>query len=631
MDFSLKKSFKSHGSYRHMRRLSASEQTRDDASPSQEEFSVLLHQERPSDHDQGHSISSPDNNPVVCREVTIKMDGADHHRQEYPTTSSSNNRNTRNGERKCGSFEFMQDGGGVDNKDDDNDPPSRLIGQFLNKQRNHGGEIALDMDLEMEELKQLTQTSSPLHYSTDQSREIGVSFDLSPVESMRRRYKDCAEGGDQTYIYSQLTQQQQQQQHQHKEQSFADTGRDEVLRCTSNASFNRNVKKTASLTKTKTRSRLDDPPPEELIELRSGKTPRSGQVKSSGFLGKISSVGDDDDDPLLGEDLPEEYTQSNFSVLIFIEWVSLVLIVAALVCSLLIHKLKQITVWDLKLWKWEVLVLVLICGRLVSGWGIRLIVFFIERNFVLRKKLLYFVYGVRKPVQNCLWLGLVLFTWHRLFDRKVERETKSKFLSYVTKILICLLIGTLLWLVKTLMVKSLASSFHVSTYFDRIQESLFYQYVIETLSGPPLIEYQNNEEDAERTAAEVDKLQKAGAFVPAELRDAAFSGPVKSGRVIGKSSRHKSTRSKLLSGPLSKKNTDRDGITIDHLHKLNPKNVSAWNMKRLINMVRHGSLSTLDEQILSEEDDSANQIRSECEAKAAARKIFLNVARPGSK
>ncbi|KAK5772675.1 hypothetical protein PVK06_048969 [Gossypium arboreum] len=91
----------------------------------------------------------------------------------------------------------------------------------------------------------------------------------------------------------------------------------------------------------------------------------------------------------------------------------------------------------------------------------------------------------------------------------------------------------------------------------------------------------------------------------------------------------------MISRVLSVENGEKDdkGITIEHLHKLNPKNVSAWNMKRLTNIIRHGALSTLDEQIQdsTQEDESATQIRSEYEAKVAASKIFQNVAKPGSK
>jgi hypothetical protein len=66
----------------------------------------------------------------------------------------------------------------------------------------------------------------------------------------------------------------------------------------------------------------------------------------------------------------------------------------------------------------------------------------------------------------------------------------------------CLFIGTVIWLLETLLVKALASSFHVNAFFDRIQEALFNQYVIETLSGPPLFERRSTKEE-EGTVAEV--------------------------------------------------------------------------------------------------------------------------------
>lgn len=72
-------------------------------------------------------------------------------------------------------------------------------------------------------------------------------------------------------------------------------------------------------------------------------------------------------------------------------------------------------------------------GRLVSGRGIMLVVIFNEHNFLLRKRVLYFVYRLRRAVQNSLWLGLSLLIWHLVFYRKVE-ESKSKILLYGTKI-----------------------------------------------------------------------------------------------------------------------------------------------------------------------------------------------------
>lgn len=223
---------------------------------------------------------------------------------------------------------------------------------------------------------------------------------------------------------------------------------------------------------------------------------------------------------------------------------------------------------------------------------------------------------------NCLWLGLVLLAWHFLLDKKVQRQTKSNALEHVTRVLVCLLVGTVVWLVKTLIVKVLASSFHVSTYFDRIQEALFNQFVIKTLTGPPLIEMKNLKEEDKQIAIEIENLQNAGAAIPPGFSEAVLNSN-RSPRNVG-------------SGRMQKEEACKgeNGITIDHLHRLTLNNVSAWNMKRLVNLVRHGRLVTLDEQLSNHDDDhdeSGNNINSEGEAKAAAKKIFRNVARPGSK
>ncbi|THG04676.1 hypothetical protein TEA_017221 [Camellia sinensis var. sinensis] len=372
-------------------------------------------------------------------------------------------------------------------------------------------------------------------------------------------------------------------------------GGGEVVRC---ASYQRRH----SMLRTKTKSRLIDPDPEP----RTRKAVKLGKLRS-GLLGRATGMlakgtEEEEDDPLFDEDIPDEYKRTNVNAFTIVQWVSLVLIVGALICSLSVPKLKGRKLRGLLWWKWEVLVLVLICGRLVSGWGVRILVFFIDRNFLLRKRVLYFVYGVREAVQNCIWLGLVLIGWHYLFHKTVERQTNIKFLLFVNKVLVSFLVAAVLWLVKTLVVKILASSFHVSTFFDRIQESVFNQYVIETLSGLPSIEIKNIEEDEERTTAEVWKHEKP-----------------------------QRTSSQKFSRESSEK--QGEGILIDHLHKLKPKNISAWNMKRLIRIVRHGELSMLDKQILESTngDEPITQIRSESEAKVAARKIFQNVVKRGSR
>ncbi|KAK9270526.1 hypothetical protein L1049_026107 [Liquidambar formosana] len=396
------------------------------------------------------------------------------------------------------------------------------------------------------------------------------------TESLRRRHKAL--------------------QDQENRRPTSNSGGRETLFRSSNASFERN----AGLLRIKTKSRFMDPHVEQV------RRPERA-VKSGGVVRK--DKGHDKDDKLFNEDIPEEYKRMKFGTMTILQWVSLIIILAALVCTLSIPLLKRQRLWDLPLWKWEVMILVLICGRLVSGWGIRVIVFLIGRSFLLRKRVLYFVYGLRKAVQNCLWLGLVLIAWHCIFDEKVEKETRSKILPHVNKALVCLLVGTLVWLLKTLLVKVFASCFHVSTFFDRIHDSLCSYYVIETLLRKALSEEESADEEEEE---EEEKEEKR---VMAEIE-------------LQKSSEVK--KSLKSSGLVSKRQDE--SIPIDHLHKLNPKNISAWNMKKLMSKIRYGPLFTMDEQILNSdiEDESSMQIRSECQANEAAKKIFNMVAKPDS-
>ncbi|KAD7478899.1 hypothetical protein R6Q59_005288 [Mikania micrantha] len=540
----------------------------------------------------------------------------------------------------------QRNSGGMD------DPPSRLIGEFLNRQKDSGGEMTLDMDMEMDELRhgsnsgnsvdrklpdspikgKMNSESMNLNPRVPNSRDLKVSFqqphqsskvvDIVPERGDQKK-QDTESSDDDDLDEIRLPEIRRKSSNLNNiSRVNDDKGPCEVLKCTS-------FQRRATIMRTRTQqSRLIDPPEVEVEVPLSGPAGKSGQFKSGLLLPRTSGIQprgevEEEDDSLYEEDNPDDFKRAKLNALTLIQWISLISILSALICTLLIQNWKQKVVRGLHIWEWEVLVLVLICGRLVSGWGIRFIVFFIERNFLLRKRVLYFVYGIRKPVQNCIWLGLVLIAWHYMFDEKVEGH--NRFLMVMNKLMVCMLVATSLWLVKTLMVKVLASSFHVKKFFDRIQEALFNQYVIETLSGPPLVEIQNNIIEEEKTMAEINKLQNAGANMPPGLGENVF--PTKSGRVIGSGRLQKPSNAIKI-------DEKEQGITIDHLHRLNPKNVSAWNMKRLMRIVRLGTLSTLDEQLhdmSTQEDESVTQIRSEIEAKRAARKIFMNVAKGGSK
>lgn len=218
-----------------------------------------------------------------------------------------------------------------------------------------------------------------------------------------------------------------------------------------------------------------------------------------------------------------------------------------------------------------------------------------ERNFLLRKKVLYFVYGLKKSVQVFLWLCFILAAWLLLFSHGIQRSRRvTKILHYITMAVAGCLVGAGLWLLKTLFIKTLALNFHVKRFFDRIQESLFHQYVLQTLSGPPLMEM-------------------------AEMEDE----PKTSGRL---------SFERVVKG----KGLKEEVIDVEKLHKINQSKVSAWTMKGMISVIRRTKLSTISNSLQYDKDDewaeqTNNEITSEWEAKVAAENIFKNVAKPNHK
>jgi hypothetical protein len=119
-------------------------------------------------------------------------------------------------------------------------------------------------------------------------------------------------------------------------------------------------------------------------------------------------------------------------------------------------------------------------------------------------------------------------------------------------------------------------------------------------------------------------------------QDVPKSGLIgRSGIIIGVS-KHSSSNTEAAGNGTSS-GVDEKGISMENLTKLNRRNVSAWNMKRLINLVKHTGVATLTHNIednLMEADgnmgdQSSGEINSEWQAKVAAKQIFKNVARPG--
>ncbi|KMZ75438.1 Mechanosensitive ion channel family protein [Zostera marina] len=172
-----------------------------------------------------------------------------------------------------------------------------------------------------------------------------------------------------------------------------------------------------------------------------------------------------------------------------------------------------------------------------------------------------------------------------------SRSRKSVVLNKVTRLLISLLVGSVIWLVKTLLVKLLASSFHVNRFFERIQESVFNQYVLQTLLGPPVMELGKN-------VVEFAKKGKQISF--------------------------KRKRSKRCGG-----REEQEGkIDVGKLNQMRREKVNAWTMKGLMSVISSGFLTISN---VIDDDRKDEEITNEVEAKGVGYRIFKNVAKPQSR
>ncbi|KAJ0981186.1 hypothetical protein J5N97_009441 [Dioscorea zingiberensis] len=311
------------------------------------------------------------------------------------------------------------------------------------------------------------------------------------------------------------------------------------------------------------------------------------------------AVGEDDEEEEIckkGQLVDGNKERRRLKVRILIEWSILVSSMGCLITSFFVHRLQNFVIWGLEIWKWCLMVTVICCGRLVTQWFIAVLVFLIQRNFLLGKKMLYYIYGLKNSVQVCMWLGLILLSWSLVFHQGVPRSQKTKkVLDSVSRALISMLIASLIWLGKTLSVKILASSFHMTRFFDRVHESIFHQYLLQMLSGPPMMEL-------------ADKIGKPKSTGQLSLRN------------MGKGKK--------------KAGEEQAVIDVGKLQKMSQEKVSAWTMKGLISVIRNSGLTTISNTIdetFNETEQRDREITNEWEAKSAAYQIFKNVAKPGYK
>ena len=61
---------------------------------------------------------------------------------------------------------------------------------------------------------------------------------------------------------------------------------------------------------------------------------------------------------------------------------------------------------------------------LSATFSLQILVRVIEKHYLLRRKVLYFVYGLRRAVRNVVWVSLIVAVWNVLFRYPTDHTVK---------------------------------------------------------------------------------------------------------------------------------------------------------------------------------------------------------------
>ncbi|GAQ90635.1 mechanosensitive channel of small conductance [Klebsormidium nitens] len=208
---------------------------------------------------------------------------------------------------------------------------------------------------------------------------------------------------------------------------------------------------------------------------------KTGEVQKTSILGALSEdeEGEEDEENPRSPSTVRE-TRLSRRLLAYGQMALGGYLVTQIVISLLFF--SRSTISELEVWKWTVLLLTLLSGRLIGRVLVYTMIFLLQMIFKDNGKILYVAYGVRRSAWNVIWCLQVLCVWTLLFNGR--RKIVGKIPVKVNQILVCTQIATLVMAGKVIFIKILANAFHRKAYFERIRDAMFDHYVIERLSIP---------------------------------------------------------------------------------------------------------------------------------------------------
>ncbi|GAB4833231.1 hypothetical protein Ancab_031477 [Ancistrocladus abbreviatus] len=241
------------------------------------------------------------------------------------------------------------------------------------------------------------------------------------------------------------------------------------------------------------------PMPNNDQEDKTGKAPKSGRSSLSQWLsevlglkkspGGVNSQGAAGVLKALLEEEEKERLQkirrTGKRVKLVIEAIPLLVTIGCLVASLINnnHDLRYKSYHGLRAWRWIVLVMETICGLTVIRTITFAIIWLITKHPIIRlyKYTVFFAWGMKTNFDVAVWLGLVFLSWLFWFKPDIEpldwdpvalRYTTPVALRYTTMTLLCLSLGAVFWLLKTLLILRLEAKLHFYGSYGRIRKAI---------------------------------------------------------------------------------------------------------------------------------------------------------------
>ncbi|GAB4842176.1 hypothetical protein Ancab_012134 [Ancistrocladus abbreviatus] len=266
-----------------------------------------------------------------------------------------------------------------------------------------------------------------------------------------------------------------------------------------------------------------------------------------------------------------------------------------LVINLYVPGLRRKKVLGSPLWKWSLLVFIIACGYIAISIVTHLMLYFLTKLYKGGKDGGYFLRELRRSVNVIVFSATVFLLWHFYFlSNRGLRDTSHThgFFDYMTWTMVALLIFSVLWLVKAILLLQWEAHAVYHRFTARILRAGFQLYFLAIIAGISWDTFRPAEEE------EADQNGEEGKVDEKEKMEGGEN------QIILE---RKPTMDQINAEEEKKKKEREDGKRkAKDILMLSSKDVTTYRLKRMANYF----LSLAKES--SREDDDISHLQSKC-------------------